>query len=51
MSAPIDLSKFAGNASSVKIDPTLGFAAFDADSHYSKPRMPSPAICPGVEAP
>lgn len=34
MSEVIDLNKFAGNASSVKIDPSLGFAAFDADSHY-----------------
>src|ERR1044071_1943916 len=30
----IDLNQFAGNAPSVKIDPSLGFAAFDADSHY-----------------
>jgi predicted TIM-barrel fold metal-dependent hydrolase len=30
----IDLEKFAGNAPSVTIDPALGFAAFDADSHY-----------------
>jgi predicted TIM-barrel fold metal-dependent hydrolase len=34
MSEPIDLNQFAGNAPSVKIDPSLGFAAFDADSHY-----------------
>ena len=34
MGEAIDLEKFAGNASSVAIDATLGFAAFDADSHY-----------------
>jgi len=34
MSNSVDLNQFAGNASSVKIDPALGFAAFDADSHY-----------------
>lgn len=34
MSNTVDLSHFAGNAASVNIDPALGFAAFDADSHY-----------------
>jgi predicted TIM-barrel fold metal-dependent hydrolase len=34
MSNSVALEKFAGNAASVRIDSTLGFAAFDADSHY-----------------
>ncbi len=34
MSDTVDLSLFAGDAAGVNIDPALGFAAFDADSHY-----------------
>jgi predicted TIM-barrel fold metal-dependent hydrolase len=34
MDNSVDLAKFAGSAASVKIDPALGFGAFDADSHY-----------------
>lgn len=34
MGEAVDLDKFAGNAGSVNIDSSLGFAAFDADSHY-----------------
>ncbi len=34
MTQSVDLKHFAGDAASVNIDPGLGFAAFDADSHY-----------------
>ncbi len=34
MSDTVELEAFAGNATSVKINPSLGYAAFDADSHY-----------------
>ncbi len=34
MNSPVNLDQFAGNAASVKIDSSLGFGAFDADSHY-----------------
>jgi len=33
----VELDQFSGNAASVKINPSLGFAAFDADSHYYEP--------------
>lgn len=37
MSETVDLSQFGGDAQSVKVNPELGFAAFDADSHYYEP--------------